>query len=270
VPPRWSGRHVRWVRAVEAMLGANEVPTLLQLPPVARGEVVRRVVRTRPFCCAIMATAIGCAAVHVLVGYLSYRCWGHCPFPGDGDRQACLVLPGEQEQGGISLVSEVLVDATLTAFFVSGGMISARVKEVRNGRLPLVLADAFPRGWLLSCMFPRCSKRGGVPATRHDHLHNVGSWLGITAAFGFGWGGMTLGVLGALWALPIGGPAQVSFCMSPWAFIALRAFWSDLEAIIVASGAYILWCTRGDVQVPKLHAGTREPLSPTADFVVVN
>jgi hypothetical protein len=253
------------------MLG-EDTPTLLQTATVQRGDVWRRVVRTRHFQCAIAGVAVGCASVHVFFGWLAYRNWGKRPFPPPGEANACLVLPGKQHQGGIALIGEVIVDATLTAFFVSGGMLHARINDVRAGRLPLVAPDAFPRGCLLPCLFPRCALRDGRPATRHDHCNNIKSWAAIVLVCGIGWGCLTLGLLAVLWALPVGGPARVSFCLTPWTFVAVRAVWSDVQAVIIASGCYVLWCTRGDRTDGEKPANREplSPLSPTADFVAVN
>ena len=133
-------------------------------------------------------------------------------------------------------------------------------------------------------LFPRCAVRGR-PATRHDHCANLRSWFGMVFACSTCWSAFTLLVLLALWSLPVGGPPAERLCLPPWTFIAVRAGWTTVQAVLVAAGAYIHWCTRGEhpqgvdalpvVTATKavLGGSLREPLtpiSPTADFVAVN
>jgi hypothetical protein len=77
---------------------------LLQLPPVEPGQVYRRVCRTRRFVHQVVGTVIGCAGVHVVVGWLVATKFGKESFWTAGD--ACLVMPGDQAPRGVALVSE--------------------------------------------------------------------------------------------------------------------------------------------------------------------
>lgn len=138
-------------------------PALLTSNLVGRGQVWRRVIHTGVFYRTLLAAAIGCAAVHVLFGWLVATCWGHCEMPSAVNGSACLVPPGDQETRGISLVSEVMVDSLLTTFFVSGGQLPARINDVKNGRLPLVATDVRA---LLAPACPLPVSVTGVPSLR--------------------------------------------------------------------------------------------------------
>ena len=163
----------------------------------------------------------------------------------------------------------VFVDTFLTTFFVSGGLLPQRIRDVQFGRLPLVHPMAFPSGCVLNVLYPRGPRVRGRPPTRQDHCANLCTWFSIIAAWTILWGGTTFLALAALWASPWGGPAHESFCISPLTYLIVRASWSGLQGVLVASGAYILWCTRGER--PTLLPSAREPLSPAlSDVVVVN
>ena len=87
------------------MLSAQPPVALLQLPPVEPGQVYRRVCCTRKFVHQVVGTAIGCSAVHVVVGWLVATQFGKESFWKAAD--ACLVMPGNQEKPrGVALVSE--------------------------------------------------------------------------------------------------------------------------------------------------------------------
>jgi len=204
---------------------------------VQPGDVVRRVIRTRKFAVAITLQMIICGGVHVLVGYLQQSCFGQCevPMPGVGN-DACL-LPGV---GRIHIISEVFIDAFLTSFFISGVSLAGRTRDVRNGTVPPVSPEAFPRGAVLSLLYPRCG-----PITRRERrLANVRSWVGITITWGTLWGTFTMLTAFVLYLVPVDGPAGERFCLSPWQFIYARALWTDIEAVLVAVGSFVLWCTR--------------------------
>ena len=57
------------------------------------------------------------------------------------------------------------------------------------------------------------------------------------------WGSFTMLVACILLLLPISGPAGKRFCLLPWQYVAARAAWADIEALLVAVGAFVLWCT---------------------------
>ena len=240
---------------------------------VEPGQVWERVVKTPAFIIQVTITTCICAGVHVLVGWLAYRQWGKIPFSEAGD--ACAVWPGHQPPHGIAIDQEVFVDAFLTAFFVSSGQLQ-RITDVHKGKLPRVAADAFPRGRLLSCLFPRGPRvRGNQAPTRKDHSANVASWFLLALSWCFVWGGFTFVVVFVMWAAPAIGNERYWLCMSPWTFIAARAVWTSIQGAAVCAGSYILWCTRGDRAAPvgaasALTGTFREPFSPTADFVSVN
>ena len=87
------------------MLSAQPPVALLQLAPVEPGQVYRRVCCTRKFVHQVVGTAIGCSAVHVIVGWLVATQFGKESFWKAAD--ACLVMPGKQEKPrGVALVSE--------------------------------------------------------------------------------------------------------------------------------------------------------------------
>jgi hypothetical protein len=93
------------------------------------------------------------------------------------------------------------------------------------------------------------------------------------------WGGMTFLGCCVMWASPHGGP-HGTFCMSPLAYLIIRAVWTGLQGVLVCAGSYILWCTRGEhaaahsllgVGVGGAYREPLSPLSPTIDgFVPVN
>lgn len=226
--------------------------------PVARGEVCSRVVCSGRFFLQLVLTAIVCFGAHVLAAWLGYKCWGHCPFPNASDTAAYACLesfhpPPAVDHRRINLMTEVFIDSLITAFFASGAQLASRIKDVQAGRLPMVLPEAFPRGCLLRTLYPPCRKRGGAPATRHDHLHNLGSWGALVLIWGLGWGAFTLAVLEVL-RTATGAP----LCLAPWRYIFARAAWTDIEAILVVGGSYTLWSTRGEgtadeAYTPYLH-----------------
>jgi len=181
---------------------------------------------------------------------LTYTGYGKHPFPAANDTSAdaCIVgMKGPQPAYKINLVPEIFGDALLTAFFASGAQLPQRIKDVTAGRLPLVQSEAFPGGCPYSCLFPPCRKSGGVPASRHDHTRNLASWFGLALSWGIGWGALTVLVLEVLLKLNcLGHEHECVRCFSPWEYIAMRAFWTDLEALMVVGGSYILWSTRGE------------------------
>ena len=71
---------------------------------VEPGQVFRRVCRTRRFIAQLVAVAVSCSGVHVLVGWLVFTNFGKLPFATAGD--ACYVMPGHQDERGVSLISE--------------------------------------------------------------------------------------------------------------------------------------------------------------------
>ena len=90
------------------------------------------------------------------------------------------------------------------------------------------------------------------------------------------WGGMTFLGCCVMWASPHGGP-HGTFCMSPLAYLIIRAVWTGLQGVLVCAGSYILWCTRGEhaaahaVLGGGAHREPLSPISPTIDgFVPVN
>ena len=227
-------------------------PALLLQPstssPVGYGEIYSRVLKTRLFVQTVISAAIICAGVHVLFGWLVYTCWGSCAFPmganstNDTAVDACLAMHHDPASP-VNLSNEIFIDSILTAFFTSGAQMYMRINDVRHGRLPLVTTAAFPRG-CLKLLFPPCRKRGGLPATRFDHGRNLASWFALTLVWGLGWGLLTLAVL---IVIKLGaGHAKTPLCLSPWTYIAARAAWTDIEAVLVAAGAFVLWCTRGE------------------------
>ena len=223
--------------------GMDNASLLLRSSPVQPGDLCRRVICTKQFIKQLVATLIICAGVHVLSGYMTFTHFGKEPFPAANDtsKDACLVpMKGPKPEFAVNLVPEIFADAILTAFFTSGAQLPQRIRDVRKGMLPLVQADAFPGGCPYSCCFPPCRKAGGVPASRHDHWHNLASWFGLTLSWGVGWSVLTLVILEG--TLRLGGPR----CFSPWEYIAARAVWTDIEAILVVSGSFVLWSTRGE------------------------
>lgn len=259
---------------------------LLRSSPVARGDLFRRVLCTPRFISTVALTAIICAGVQVLVGWLLYTCWGRCAFPAANETSAyaCLDSPLPDDRSpeqGVNLVRTIFIDAILTAFFTSGAQLPQRINDVRHGRLPLVQSHAFPRGWVMHALFPPCRKSSGSPATRHDHGRNFLSWASLTLIWGVGWGALSLVALELLHL--VRGRNGEPLCLAPIVFIAVRAVWTSIEAVLVASGSYILWSTRGDeIELPlpgvrslpggatrvgmtAVKPGLREPLaSPTA------
>ena len=225
------------------------VPALASTP-VARGEVIRRVVRSRNFAWQVATGVAGNIAVHVIIGWLLNVRVGH---------EACLYQ--RNAQGGTALSGEVWVDAFLTAFFVCGSQVD-RVNDVRKGKLPLIAADAFPRGALALLFFRGSCTR---PPSRRDHCTNVASLLTISLVWGGLWGGLTYGLLWASWLSPLGGPARGSFCLGPWAFTAARSGWTAIEAACVVAGSYLLWCTKGEGAKALQPIGAlQEPLAQAA------
>lgn len=241
----------------------EDVPSLLSSPPITRGELARRLFCTAKFTQQAILTIVVCAGVHLLCGWLNYTQFGQFPFPlaNDSTAFACLERIDKRPSHGVNLITEVLADALLTAFFVSGGQLAPRIKDVQHGRLPLVAADAFPTGCCcMTLLFPPCRKRGGSAATRHDHAHNVASWLSLTFVWGVGWGGLTLAGLEVLRVAAY--DAYSPLCLAPWPYLAARAVWTAIEALLVVAGSYALWCTRGEADersLPLDCAGHQSP-----------
>lgn len=214
-------------------------------PPVLPGQVWRRACCTAHFARTVVVATCFTALLHVLVGWAQYTCYLTCAMPTERAADACLVLPGQTaSRRGVALITEVLGDAFFCAWGVAGALLPRRRRDVRQGRLPLIAADAFPRGCLLKCAFPRIDPRGR-PIEPNDHPQNLKSWHAVAFSWAVGWGGMTLSLLALLWALPGAGGPRGSFCISPWAYIGVRAAWSGLESLLVASGCYVLWGTLG-------------------------
>ena len=42
------------------------------------------------------------------------------------------------------------------------------------------------------------------------------------------------------------GGGRGEFCMAPWTYTIVRAFWTSLAAAGIAGGSYVLFCTRGE------------------------
>jgi hypothetical protein len=217
-------------------------PPLLRFAPVAAGELCLRVACTTRFLRVVSAAAITWAGVWIFVGWWQFSCWGRCGFPSwdSAGASACLEASARTNHG-VALVREAFVDSFLTALLTSVSLQHLIITGVRRGSLPLVMADAFPRGRLLRALFPACRVRG-KPATRHDHAHNVAAALSIALVWGGLWGGLSL----ALWGVAQLASGGAQLCVHPWTFIAMRASWMAIEAACVASGSYALWSTRGE------------------------
>lgn len=206
---------------------ADDAIPVLASTPVARGELWR-VLRSRPFQRELAKGVLGNIVVHVIVGWvMNLRV----------HKEACFF-----DHRGTVLSGEVWVDSLLTAFFVCGSQIE-RINDVRAGKLPLVAADAYPRGPLAVLFFRGSCVRA---PSRKDHCTNLTALFSVALAWGVLWGALTYGLLYAAWALPVLTPARGPFCLSPWAFTAARAGWTAIEAGCVCAGSYLLWCTKGE------------------------
>jgi hypothetical protein len=233
----------------------DESPQPLLPSVIEPGQVYERVVKTKRFWVQVISTIIACGGVHVLVGWVQFTQWGKHSF--DFDATVCAVWKAHPPN--VALDIEVFADSMLTAFFVSGGQMPQRIRDVQYGRLPRVLPSAFPRGRLLTCLFPRGPRIKGRPPTRHDHCANLSSWFGTAFGWMLIWGGFTFIIIFVLWAAPTVGAGQYDLCMTPWTYIIVRAIWTSIQGACVAAGSYILWMTRGErVLLPS----AREPLAP--------
>jgi hypothetical protein len=263
----------------------NSSPVLLRASTVERGEVWARVVKTRKFATRVVSTVIVAGGMHVLVGYFTFTSWGKRPFPAPGlpdhEGQACAVWPGHQPTNGIALDGEVFVDTFLTALFVSSGQLSA-IRDVKKGVTPYIAPDAFPRGDIIGCLFPRGPRvKGLFPPSRHDHCANLTSLFLVALSWCLVWGALSFVLIFIWWMvsgegrLPGGGHDPV--CMDAWTYIVIRAVWTSIQAGLVAGGSFCLWCTRGeraDEQTstlptapgfggrPNGGAANREPFAP--------
>jgi hypothetical protein len=78
--------------------------------------------------------------------------------PDPGERDACFIFPGRggglRHPYGVNLMVEIFVDATITAFMISLLHWPLRFRDVRLGIIPLIEPDAFPRGFVLTLLFP--------------------------------------------------------------------------------------------------------------------
>ena len=113
-------------------------------------------------------------------------------------------FPSFSAERGVALTTEVLYDACLTAFLLTGAMMPQRINDVRQGKLPRVSPDAFPRGRVLQCLFPAYRRRKARAAAAVDDTlaDNLATWLGVALSMGLSWTGLTLAVLSALWSPP--------------------------------------------------------------------
>ena len=122
---------------------------------VVRGHLWRRVLATKAFACQFFATGIINVLVHILAGWLSFTNWGRAPMSEVED--ACFNKPppapppaaGVPPGPPVALSGEVWVDATLTAFFVCASQVE-RIKDVANGKLPLIAPDAIQQDVLIA------------------------------------------------------------------------------------------------------------------------
>jgi hypothetical protein len=270
------------------------LPSKLELPPIERGDVWRRVRHGPKFKRAALVQAIVCGGLHVLIGWLMYSCWGTCRVPDPGERDACFIFPGRggglRHPYGVNLMVEIFVDATITAFMISLLHWPLRFRDVRLGIIPLVEPDAFPRGFVLTLLFPNwIDCLDSQRPTRNDWAAHLRTLVALSIVWGVLWGGFTLCVLLAVSFVPYEGQPFHSFCLRPWTYILVRAVWSDIEVVLVAMGSFVLWSSRAapsmdenselfsavvDYSSPR--GWLREPLAPATApatgsvFVAVN
>ena len=228
--------------------GDTEPPLLLSLAPVLPDDVVARVCKTRKWIMQVIATYIICFGVHVLAGWLIATHFGKSPMHEAGD--ACLVTSKYKPENGVALINEIPFDTFITAFLTSGGQLPQRIRDVQKGRLPRVSAAAFPRGRLLSFLFPKCQCGDASPPTRKDHGRNLLSLFGLAGACTVFWCAITFFGLFVMWCSPLIGGGEHTLCMSAWVYIFLRAAWTSVGAAACTGCAYILWCTRGERPPP--------------------
>ena len=194
----------------------------------------------------LIYTAIICAGIHVLMTWGEVTNWGQ-----HYEMDVCVFRwahPAGFRSIPVAMVWVIPTDAFLVAFFVCLGQ-TKRAVDVRRGVLPHVPPDALHRG-VLALLFPR-----GLP-----FLNGLTSLLGVAIVWGVLWGGVGLGLLAILWALPVNPAAAsdpppaaqsagVAMCLTGWGYIALRTVWCTVEAELVCAGSYLLWSTKGeDVQ----------------------
>ena len=227
---------------------------------VEKGQVWERVCKTKKFAVQVISTAFACGGVHVLVGWLTFTGWGKHAFASD----ATVCAAWKAHAPNVALDTEVFIDTLMTAFFVSGGQLPQRIKDVQFGRLPRVAHNAFPRGRLLSCLFPRCTAR----PTRQNHAANIGAWFGLSFCWMLVWGSFTFVVVFVFWSSPVVGGGQYQLCMPPWTYIAVRAVWTSIQGMLVCAGSYIAWCTRGErPSKAAVLPSNRQPLSPISPML---
>mmetsp|Transcript_31283 Transcript_31283/g.81734 ORF Transcript_31283/g.81734 Transcript_31283/m.81734 type:complete len:284 (-) Transcript_31283:124-975(-) len=281
-----------------ALVSASTPPTFspprneafLRTSPIEPGDVWRRVSNGPKFWRSTIMQAITAYVAHVLVGWLTYTCWGTCPIPAPGERDACFTLPGKEHEdsGGVTLINEVFIDATVTACVISSVQWLTRFRDVRLGIIPVVQQQAFPRGCVLTFLYPNwCDCLGGDRPTRQDWAAHLRTLIALALCWGLVFGGFTLVVLLLISMIPIGGGSGRTLCFSPWAYILARAAWTDIEVVLVAMGSFCLWSSRAAPSELELSPPSnmfsvvsglgprgklREPLSPIspADFVSVN
>ena len=204
-----------------------EPSILLQSSPVVAGELCRRVICTSRFALIIILIAIVSTGLHILFGWLSASCWGQCAFPGSNATAAnhtCIELP----HSGHGMV-EVFFDTLVTAFFACAAAFTLTVHHVRTGNIPIVHAG----GCVLATCFPRCAW------CRTGHCNHIGSLAATVLIWGLGWGLLSLGVLGLLQRTS----GEDRLCLTPWAAIAARTAWVDIEVVCPAVKARGAWRT---------------------------
>jgi len=265
---------------------ALQRPAFLQSAPIEAGDVWRRVSRGPKFKRAAVLQAITAGGLHILIGWLMYSCWGSCAVPPPGERDACFVLPGHEASSvGVSLIHEVFIDSACTAFVICSLHWPMRFRDVRLGIVPYVSPDAYPRGCVLTMLFPNwCDCIDGEPPTRGDWAAHLRTLVALSLVWGTLWGAFT--------ALLLLLPSLLSataheFCMSPWTYILVRAAWTDIEVVLVSMGSFVLWCSRAaeprqserGSQILAVASAAQPatklreplaPLSPNANFVSVN
>ena len=198
--------------------------------------------------------ALLCAALHLLLTYAQLsNYFKHKPY------RVCLFKPTHPagfKQPAIDIAQTAPIDIALTAFFACLAQ-TRRIHDVNAGKLPHVNPQTIYKFFINKILF--------FPGT--GPCPNLAALLVIPVTWTILYGGFIFCILSVLWALPVAGPANSSFCLNGWAFIVARTTVTSVEAALVTAGSFLMWSSKA-VSLESHTARERAELSRATEAAV--